>query len=139
LIASAVLAFLSMSSALASSPAQPDSRTSWFEAARFGLFIHWNADAASWKFYVPSAGTRTVTVSYACTTAVAGQQFEVSAGPGLQATAKTEATQANWSEFRPFKIASFNFPTPGYYTITVKPSGPVKDELFKLLWLHIGS
>ena len=101
----------------------------------------WTAPGAfaSWKFYVPSAGPREITVSYACTVGVAGQRFTVSAGPGLEAAAVTEATQANWSEFRPFKVGAFNFPAAGYYTLTVRPSGPVREELFKLLWVHVGA
>lgn len=100
----------------------------------------WTADgaSASWSVYVPEAGARPVTVGYACTVPVAGQGFTVSAGPGLEISATTEMTQANWSEFRPFTIGTINFPHPGKYTITVRPSGPVKDELFKLLWVHLG-
>jgi alpha-L-fucosidase len=101
----------------------------------------WSAPAASaeWKFYVPKAGPRSVTISYACTTDVAGQEFELSAGPGLESRFKTVGTQANWSEFRPFSAGKFDFPAPGYYTLHVKPVGQIKDELFKLLWVHIGA
>jgi alpha-L-fucosidase len=99
----------------------------------------WNAPdaAASWTIFVPAAGKRNVTVSYACTPASAGQGFAVSAGPGLEVRSNTETTQLNWSEFRPFHAGQIDFPKPGTYTITIRPTGAVKAELFKLLWVHL--
>jgi hypothetical protein len=59
----------------------------------------------------------------------------VSAGPGLELRGKTQATHRNWSEFRTFEPGTLDFPQPGEYTVSVRPAGPVTEELFKLLWL----
>jgi len=100
----------------------------------------WNtADAqASWKIFVPEAGPRSVKICYASTVELAGGEFLVNAGGGLELRAKTEATHRNWSEFRPFNLGVLNFPQPGEYTLTVQPTKPVSAELFKLLWVHLG-
>ena len=100
---------------------------------------NWTADGASaaWKIYVPAAGRYTVKVCYACTEEGAGYDFYVSAGPGLSVLGKTQQTQANYSEFRPFDVGVMEFAKPGAYTITVRPAAPARKELFKLLWVHL--
>jgi len=100
----------------------------------------WTADgaSASWMTYIPSPGKRDVTVSYASTVDTAGQSFTVSSISSHRVTATVHATQANWSEFRPFTIGSIDFPAAGYYTITLQPDGKPTKELFKLLWIHLG-
>ncbi|HEY3268593.1 MAG TPA: alpha-L-fucosidase [Armatimonadota bacterium] len=105
--------------------------------AQIGGWTAPNAEA-SWTVFIPEAGKRSVTVSYACTVDAAGQGFTVSAGPGHSVSAKAEATQKNWSEFRPFTIGEIDFPSPGAYTITVRPDARPNQEPFKLLWVHLG-
>ena len=101
----------------------------------------WNSigASASWSIYIPSSGSRAITVCYASSVETAGQSFTVSAGPGLEISATVKATQLNWSEFRPFAIGEINFPSAGYYTFNLKPFGPLDRELFKLLWIHVGA
>ena len=97
----------------------------------------WNTNdaTASWRISIPAAGRYRVRICYAATVDGAGQEFVVSAGPGMELRGKTQATHRNWSEFRTFELGTLDFPQPGEYTLGVRPAGPVTEELFKLLWL----
>ena len=93
-------------------------------------------DIASWKVFVPEAGTKEVRICYACPVSLAGQEFSVRIGERVW-HAKTMGTHADWREYRTFVLGDIQFPEPGDYQVSVSPVNGPKDGLFRLAWLFL--
>lgn len=104
--------------------------------SRFNVNLHFHitgwqdpGDATDWIIQVNKPGVFRVSISYGADKSAEGKPFEVTDG---STSLKSSVLVAGDYQFHDFPLGYFNFPKPGRYTLTLKPTSSGNTNLMFL-------
>jgi len=96
----------------------------------------WKTNSSlSWKVYLPQTGRYRLQISYGATEANADQSYQVELNGKVAGVWNVESTGRD-HEFLSRDLTTLTVDKPGTYTIALRPTGIVKGELMKFIWLY---